>query len=96
MPYYRGYCFLPLYNFDDRQLLLAKLRKADIDAAAGANAEIARIVACLRKAWPVVEIWLRAGSGFTRDDMMTWCEENRVEYVLPSACAASRSPLRAA
>ena len=50
--------------------MLAKLRTAHIDAAAGAKEEIARIVAYLRKAWPDVEIWLRADSGFTRDDMM--------------------------
>ena len=35
--------------------------------------------------WPDVEIWLRADSGFTRDDMMAWCEENRVEYVFGMA-----------
>ena len=83
--YYRCYCYLPLYIFDGRHLLLAKLRTANIDAAAGAKEEIARIVAYLRKVWPDVEIWLRADSGFTRDDMMTWCEENRVEYVFGMA-----------
>ena len=28
-----------------------------------------------------MEIWLRADSGFARDELMSWCEENRVEYV---------------
>ena len=79
--YYRCYCYLPLYIFDGRHLLVAKLRKADRDAAAGAKQEIARVVAHLRRAWPEVEIWLRADSGFARDDLMNWCEENRVEYV---------------
>ena len=83
--YYRCYCYLPLYIFDGRHLLLARLRKADIDAAAGAKQEIARIVAHVRKAWPDVEIWLRADSGFARDEMMSWCEENRVEYVFGMA-----------
>ena len=83
--YYRCYCYLPLYIFDGRHLLVAKLRRADIDASAGAKEEIARIVAHLRKAWPNVEIWLRADSGFARDDMMSWCEENRVEYVFGMA-----------
>jgi hypothetical protein len=79
--YYRCYCYLPLYIFDGRHLLVAKLRKADIDASAGAKEEIARIVTHVREAWPQVEIWLRADSGFARDELMSWCEENRVEYV---------------
>ena len=83
--YYRGYCYLPLYIFDGRHLLVAKLRPANIDAAAGAKEEVARIVAHVRKAWPDVEIWLRADSGFARDDMMSWCEENRVDYVFGMA-----------
>ena len=79
--YYRCYCYLPLYIFDGRHLLVAKLRRADIDASAGAKEEIARIVAHVRRAWPQVEIWLRADSGFAREELMSWCEENRVEYV---------------
>jgi hypothetical protein len=79
--YYRCYCYLPLYIFDGRHLLVAKLRQANIDASAGAREEIARIVAYLRQAWPDVEIWLRADSGFARDELMSWCEENRVDYV---------------
>jgi hypothetical protein len=79
--YYRCYCYLPLYIFDGRHLLVAKLRRANIDASAGAKEEIARVVAHMRQAWPEVEIWLRADSGFARDGLMAWCEENRVEYV---------------
>jgi hypothetical protein len=79
--YYRSYCYLPLYIFDGRHLLVAKLRKANIDASAGAKEEIERVVTHIRKAWPNVEIWLRADSGFARDELMSWCENNRVEYV---------------
>ena len=50
--YYDGYCYLPLYVFCGRHLLAAKLRKADIDASAGAVEEIARIVARIRASWP--------------------------------------------
>ena len=83
--YYRCYCYLPLYIFDGRHLLVAKLRPAHIDASAGAKEEIARVVAHLRKSWPDVAIWLRADSGFARDDMMSWCEDNRVDYVFGMA-----------
>jgi Transposase DDE domain group 1 len=83
--YYRCYCYLPLYIFEGRHLLVAKLRKADIDGSAGAKEEIARVVAHVRKAWPDVEIWLRADSGFARDELMGWCEVNRVGYVFGMA-----------
>jgi hypothetical protein len=94
--YYRCYCYLPLYIFDGRHLLVAKLRRANIDASAGAKEEIARILADLRKAWPDVEIWLRADSGFARDELMRWCEENRVEYVFGLARNARLEPMIAA
>jgi hypothetical protein len=83
--YYRCHCYLPLYIFDGRHLLVAKLRKADIDGSAGAKEELARVVAHIRQAWPQVEIWVRADSGFARDELMAWCEENRVEYVFGMA-----------
>ncbi|MGA9764540.1 MAG: IS1380 family transposase [Rhodomicrobium sp.] len=79
--YYQCYCYLPLYVFCGRELLLAKLRPADIDAAAGAKDEIAWMVAQIRESWPEVEIWLRADSGFCREELMAWCEANRVEYI---------------
>jgi len=79
--YYKCYCYLPLYIFCGRELLLAKLRPANIDASAGAKEEIAWIVARLRQKWPDVEIWLRADSGFCREEIMGWCEANGVHYV---------------
>jgi hypothetical protein len=79
--YYDCYCYLPLYVFCGRHLLVAKLRRANIDASAGAVDEIARIVAQIRASWPSVEIVLRADSGFARDELMAWCEANHVDYV---------------
>jgi hypothetical protein len=94
--YYRCYCYLPLYIFDGRHLLVAKLRQANIDASAGAKEEVARVVAHLRKAWPDVKIWLRADSGFARDALMSWCEENQVDYVFGLARNARLEPMIAA
>jgi hypothetical protein len=39
-------------------------------------------VAQIRGRWPKVKIIIRADSGFARDEIMSWCEENRVDYVL--------------
>ena len=80
--YYGGYCYLPLYIFCGRHLLAAKLRPPNIDASAGAVDEVARIVARIRQRWPRVKILVRADSGFARDELMAWCESNRVDYVL--------------
>ena len=79
--YYKCYCYLPLYIFCGRELLLAKLRPANIDASAGAKEEIAVIVAQIRQSWPNVDIWLRADSGFCREELMAWCEAHGVHYV---------------
>ena len=79
--YYDCYCYLPLYVFCGRHLLAAKLRRSNIDAAAGAVEEVARIVGQIRARWPRVKILLRADSGFARDALMTWCETNSVDYV---------------
>ena len=78
---YDCYCYLPLYVFCGRHLLASKLRQADIDAAAGAVEEVARIVAQIRQRWPKTRILLRADSGFAREELMAWCEANRVDFL---------------
>ena len=80
--YYDCYCYLPLYIFCGRHLLAAKLRSSSVDGAHGAKDEVARIVAQIRERWPNVSIVIRGDSGFCRDELMTWCEENHVKYVL--------------
>jgi hypothetical protein len=79
--YYDCYCYLPLYIFCGRHLLAARLRPANIDGAAGAVEEIARIVAQIRERWPTTRIILRADSGFARDALMSWCEANGVDFI---------------
>jgi hypothetical protein len=79
--YYDCYCYLPLYIFCGDQLLAAKLRPANIDAAAGAVEEIARIVAQIRMHWPATRIIVRADSGFARDALMAWCEATGVDFI---------------
>jgi Transposase DDE domain group 1 len=79
--YYDCYCYLPLYIFCGRHLLAAKLRRSNIDASAGALEEVERIVAQIRARWPRVRILLRADSGFAREELMAWCEKNRVDYL---------------
>jgi len=79
--HYGSYCYLPLYVFCGRHLLLARQRCANVAGSAGAVEEMARIVAQIRGRWPRVRITLRADSGFANDPLMAWCEANRVDYV---------------
>jgi hypothetical protein len=80
--YYGHYCYLPLYIFCGEFLLCARLRSSNIDASAGSVEELQRIVAQVRSAWPQVRIVVRGDSGFCREELMAWCEANRVEYLL--------------
>jgi hypothetical protein len=79
--YYDCYCYLPLYIFCADHLLCAKLRPSNIDACAGAEVELAKIVGQIRERWPQVRIILRADSGFCREAIMGWCESNGVEFL---------------
>jgi len=79
--YYGNYCYLPLYIFAGDFLLCAKLRTSGIDASEGALQEVQRIVARIRARWPATRLVLRADSGFARDGLMTWCENNGVDFV---------------
>jgi hypothetical protein len=81
--YYGDYCYLPLYIFCGEYLLCARLRVASEDPASGVRQELERIVKKLRAAWPEVRIIVRGDSGFCRDEIMSYCEQNeKVDYVL--------------
>jgi Transposase DDE domain group 1 len=80
--YYGHYCYLPLYIYCGDHLLCARLRPSNIDASAGCLEEVERIVREIRQVWPEVKIALRGDSGFCREELMGWCEQNQVDYVL--------------
>ena len=79
--YYNEYCYLPLYIFCGDHLLCARQRASNQDASAGSREEVERIVKQIRRRWPKVRMILRADSGFCREELMGWCEQNRVDYV---------------
>jgi Transposase DDE domain group 1 len=79
--YYDCYCYLPLYIFCGRELVVAKLRRSNIDASAGAIEQIERLATHIRGRWPKVRILLRGDSGFAREALMAWCEAHGIDYV---------------
>lgn len=80
--YYQSTCYTPLYIFCGRQLLVARLRPANVDPAAGALDERQRIIPAIQAQWPEVTILVRGDGAYSRDDIMTWCEATpNVDYV---------------
>jgi hypothetical protein len=80
--YYKHYCYLPLFIFCGEYVLCARLRPSNIGPAVGSRNEVERIVQQIRQRWPDVEIILRGDSGFCSNELLTWCEDNRVDYVV--------------
>lgn len=82
--YYREYCYLPLYCFCGDIPLWAELRKSDRDASRGTLEALQQIIPAIRKRLGNnVKIIVRGDSGFCRDDIMTWIENQpAVHYVL--------------
>jgi len=79
--YYDCYCYLPLYVFCGDQLLYAKLRTANMDPGNESLPDLRLLVERIRQHWPKVRIVLRGDSGFCREELMSWCEQNAVFYV---------------
>ncbi len=81
-PYYKGYCYAPLYLFCGKHLLAAKLRASNSDPAGGALEELQRVIKQIRARWPKVKILVRGDSAYAREEIMAWCEsEVGIDYV---------------
>lgn len=80
--YYQNYCFLPLYVFCGTQLLVSYLRPSNKDGALHAWGILSLLVKRLRKVWPNVRIIFRGDSGFCRHEMLEWCDNHGVFYIV--------------
>jgi hypothetical protein len=80
--YYEAYCFLPLYVFCGKQLLVSYLRTSKQDGAKHAWAILSLLVKRLRQQWPDVNIIFRGDSGFCRHKMLNWCERKNIQYIV--------------
>lgn len=80
--YYDHYCFLPLYVFCGRHLLVSYLRRSNNDPAGHTWAILSRLVKALRRHWPKVEIIFRGDSGFCRWQILRWYERHAVRYIV--------------
>lgn len=83
--YYKHHCFLPLYVFCNKKLLVSYLRTSKQDQAKHSWAILAMLVKRLRQSWPDVKIIFRGDSGFCRHKMLDWCDKHDVGYIVGQA-----------
>ena len=79
--YYDNYCYLPLYVFCGEFPLIAKLRTSNRDASDGSVEVLQKIVMKIRARYPKAVILVRGDSGFCREKIMRYCEENNIFYL---------------
>ena len=80
--YYEEYCYTPLYIYAGDWPVVAALHTGDSEHLDEVLRLLAKIVERVRRSRPQVRIVVRGDSGFCRDGLMSWCEANKVKYVL--------------
>jgi hypothetical protein len=72
--YYDDYCYLPLLIFIGEVPVWVQLRTSEHEAADGALDAVKKVVAAVRARCPKARIIVRADSGFCREPILAWCE----------------------
>lgn len=80
--YYDAYCYTPLYVMCGDFPLLARIRSASIGPTKDVVEHLRPVVERLREQWPDVRIVIRADSGFCCEDLMHYCEQNGLLYLM--------------
>lgn len=89
--YYKSHCYLPLYCFVGNLPLWAQLRTSDRDASEGTVEALEKIVPAIRARFgKKVRILVRGDSGFARDPIMSWCEQQGNVFYLFGLARNSR------
>lgn len=83
--YYDRYCYLPLYVFCGEFPLVARLRTSNRDASDGSVEILEKIVKKIRSRYPKTAIIVRGDSGFCREKIMRYCEDNKIFYLFGMA-----------
>jgi hypothetical protein len=85
--YYDAHCYLPLLlhvTAEDgcQRLVSALLRPGTAGATVGLFGLLSRVIAHLRRRFPQIAITLRADGGFGNADVLAFCEQQKLSYVL--------------
>lgn len=85
--HYDAHCYLPLFihvtaEGDRQRLIAAVLRSGRADAKKGLFGSLRRTIWLLQARFPDVEIILRADGGFGQAEVIAFCEEQGLQFVL--------------
>lgn len=85
--YFDEHCFLPLHIYEGQsgKLITTILRPGRRPSGKEVVAILKRVVIHIRKAWPHVQIFVRADSHFSVPEVHVFCEDQKVYYVLGQA-----------
>jgi hypothetical protein len=81
--FHDDYGFQPIVVFDgEGRFVTALLRPGKRPGGPEIRGFLRRLIGALRAQWPQVEILLRADSHYTAPEVLDWCRENRVDWLL--------------
>ncbi|HSF95006.1 MAG TPA: IS1380 family transposase [Thermohalobaculum sp.] len=81
--HYDERCFLPIHIYDaatGRPVAII-LRPGKTPTGKEIRGHLRRLVRRIRRRWPTTRILLRGDSHYGRAEVMTWCEDNAIDYV---------------
>jgi hypothetical protein len=82
--HYDGRCFLPIHVYEaiTGKPVAVILRPGKTPDGAEVALVLRHVIRRIRARWPKVDILVRGDSHYGRHEAMSWCERNRVAYIL--------------
>jgi hypothetical protein len=82
--HYDERCFLPIHIYEATtgKPVAVILRPGKTPDGAEVMLVLRHVVTAIRRRWPRVDILVRGDSHYGRPEAMSWCERNRVAYIL--------------
>jgi hypothetical protein len=76
-------CFLHIHVYDTEKSrpVAVILRPGKTPSGVEVRAHLRRLVRHIRKSWPRTRILFRGDGHYCREEAMSWCEDNGVDYV---------------
>ena len=83
--HYDERCFLPIQVYDTAVArpvaVLLRLRPGKTPSGKEVRGHLRRLVRRIRRHWPTTHITIRGDGHYGRSQVMTWCEENGIDFV---------------
>jgi hypothetical protein len=81
--HYDERCFLPIHIYEGNsgKLVTTIFRAGKTPSGEEVRTILKHVIKRIRRRWPGVSIVVRGDSHYGRDEAMTWCEANEVDYI---------------